>query len=515
MGVENVRDSRGERTALVVVHGVAPHPRYEFQDQCAAALRDHLNDRAGAQWVVDVLNPPNVLQPGNDDPQPTISRVRREDDDSNRPSAAYFDVTEAYWSPIDKGHTNALSVVAWILKIVFVPFNTTARIDASWQKQFFDYTFIGGALLLAFALFALSIDSVWQSLVRVAAVTGVLSRSNAGEVLSALNGNVNAPGHIPVAIVTWLLLGTIGAFLVGQGVAALFRTWQQRKALAENTGAVWHRALAIAVLLLVGATPIYGMANARFPNGNMGWDGVAVLVLIFVAFQIGRGLIVDFIVGFFGDVQIYSTRDENDSRFYHLRNEILDVAVSAIMNAVSPDLNGGRVYDRVVVLAHSLGATIATDALTRLHQLVAQGALTAEDFARIRSFIMLGSSLEKTKYFFEVAGAATTASYEAWTSKTYAELFTADPSALQDGDSERMFWINYWYFEDPICNAILSYSDICRNEQGTRRATLLHPVIHSDYLADPWVWRSSRDHLGVLEIIAPRNTRPAPLSSRA
>jgi hypothetical protein len=34
--------------------------------------------------------------------------------------------------------------------------------------------------------------------------------------------------------------------------------------------------------------------------------------------------------------------------------------------------------------------------------------------------------------------------------------------------------------------------------------TPLHPLIHSDYLFDPWVWRSSDGHIGVLDVIAPQ-----------
>jgi hypothetical protein len=503
MGMEALSAQKPEQIALVVVHGVAPHPRYEFQDQCAAGLRDHLNSRepGGDPWIVEVINPRDVLEPGTDDPKPTISRVRRTGDDPNQPRSATFDVMEAYWSPIDKGHTSAFKVVLWFLKIVFVPLNTTARIRAPWQKLTFDYAFIGGALGIAFAAFALSLSAVWVSFVRIVQVTGILEPSTAGQVIGRLNANVAAPGGVPIKIVVWLFIGIIGAFLIAASVAAIWKTWQQREELTDNPGAIPHRIQAIAILTVLGGLFVYGMAQARFPNGHMGWRGVLFLVVIFVAYQIGRGLIVDFILGFFGDVQIYSTRDENDSTFYHLGEQILDVVVSAIMRAVAPRLNGGHRYDRVIVLSHSLGATIATDALTRIYQLQPQGALTTEEFGRIRAFIMLGSSLEKTKYFFDVAGATPTDSFERWRSRAYEQLFSADPAVLHGKHDDRIFWINYWYFQDPICNEITSYRDVCRNEEGNVHITLRDPIIHSEYLGDPWVWRSKEDHIGILEII--------------
>jgi pimeloyl-ACP methyl ester carboxylesterase len=354
----------------------------------------------------------------------------------------------------------------------------------------------------AFVLFFLSLTGAWLSLVRVLTITGLIRNSSIGAAVTVLNSNAASPATgAPVKIGVWLLVGIIGAFLVGQAVAAIYKTWLQRKALTRNPVSILHRAFAISVISIIGAGLVFGMAVVRFPHGSMGWDGVGFLLLIFLAFQIGRALLIDFIVGFFGDVQVYTTRDENDSKFYAMRDRILDTAVTAIMRAVSPSLNGGRRYDRVVVLGHSLGATIATDAITRVAQVCKQGALTREEFDRIRSFVMLGSPLEKTSYFFDVAGIAPSASYQAWRGPAYYRLFSADPALIAAEPGSKIFWINYWYFQDPICDQITSYRDICRNEQGKRQVTLADPLIHSDYLNDPWFWLSSEGHIGALDVI--------------
>jgi pimeloyl-ACP methyl ester carboxylesterase len=259
------------------------------------------------------------------------------------------------------------------------------------------------------------------------------------------------------------------------------------------------------MLVIIGGALIYGMAVARFPKGQMGWDGVGLLVLIFLAFQIGYALLIDFLYGFFGDVQIYTTRDENNAHFYALRDAILDTAVTAMIDALTPERNGGYHYDRVIVLSHSLGGTIATDAITRLKQASEQGAITDAQFAKIRAFAMLGSSLEKTRYFFNVAGATPSVSYEEWRGKAFESIFGGDPSLLAAKSGSRIFWANYWYFTDPICDEVKSYEDVCHNEQGAHHMTLLNPMIHSDYLNDRWVWFSSKDksHIGLLDIIAP------------
>ena len=507
---------------MVVVHGVAPHPRYQFQDQCSGDLAQHLNEKlsdgGSDSWVVDVVNPVGCLPPDADDPQPTISRVHRANDRAHAPQREFIDIMEAYWSPIDKGRTNWFFVLRWIFRSVFTPLNTTARYVATWQKQFFDYGYIGGALVIAFALFGISLGFVWESFSAILSVTGLISRTTPAGFISTLNTPVAADvlGHFPVKIIAWLFVGVIGAYLVTQAMKAIVTTIQQRTALRNAPGAILHRVIAIAFLSVVGSLLVYSMAVARFPEGTLGWRGVLFLLIIFVAFELGRAILLGFLVGFFGDVQIYCTRDEN-STFFDYRERIIDVAVEAMRRAISPAANGGQVYDAVIILAHSLGATVAMDALMRLYQLREQGAIKTEDFERIRVLLTLGSSLEKTKYFFDVTSASQSAAHIQWNNDVYGALFTADPAVLElpNDRGTGILWGNYWYFQDPICNEIASYgglrrSDkaICRNEQGHRTMTLFHPMLHGDYLDDEWFWHSRVGangdllHLGALDVIA-------------
>lgn len=525
------KDASAKRIAVVVVHGVAAHPRYEFQDQVSGLLCERLNgeERSKDAWSVDVLNPPGLLPPGADQPRPTISRVHRTDDPANAPQKAFYDVIEAYWSPIDKGKTNWFFILRWLLRSTFTPLNTTARYVASFAKQFFDYCFIGGSLALAFLLFGISLAYVWVSFTTVLRVTGLIQTTSSAGVLDALNANVATTVGLPLKIVAWLAVGVIGAYVSTQAAKAIVSTIRQYRVLRNDPGALPGRILALSVLSLIGGALIYQMAVVRFPHGAMGWKGVAFLVLVFVAFELGRGILQDFLVGFFGDVQIYCTHDENSSLF-DLRQRIIDVTVDAMRRAVSPGQNGGYEYDHVVVLAHSLGATIAMDAIIQLYHLKEQGGITGTDFSRVRAFVTLGASLEKTKYFFDLSTPSRSLSFGQWRGDVYGALFTDDPSAMHGPNgSAGIFWANYWYFTDPICNRIESYRSylrpgealsqgssirneradddeggrlICRNERGAHRMSLLHPMIHSDYLYDDWFWTSSSGHIGALDIIA-------------
>ena len=208
MGVENM--SKG--VAIVGVHGVAAHPRYEFQDQVAGDLCMRLNERDGEKtWKVEVVNPKDVLKEGTDDPLPTTTRIMHAGDDIDEPKRDFFDVIEAYWSPIDKGATNWFSVLMWIFQSVFAPFNTTARVESPFAKQFFDYGFIGGALVVAFVLFAVSITEVWLSAIHVLNITGLINNSTVGQAINVLNANAAAPGGARIKIVVWIFVGILGA----------------------------------------------------------------------------------------------------------------------------------------------------------------------------------------------------------------------------------------------------------------------------------------------------------------
>lgn len=517
------------RIAIVGIHGVAPHARYDFQDQVSELLTDRLNERGDAKWVIDIVNP-HQGDKDVDEPLPTISRLRQADDDAANPKRDTIDVIEAYWSPIDKGRARWYGVLQWILRAVFTPLNTTARVAASWQKQVFDYAYIGGSVVLAFVLFGISLSAVWQSMLNLLTITGLLNENNPAATFHALNQNVETTAGVPIKMVVWLGIGVVGAYLVTQAMTGVAYTIMQTKSLLADRAAFWHRMLAIAVLTTIGATLVVQMALVRFPHGILGWRGVAFLVLIFTAFNLGRALLTNFLTDFFGDVQIYCTKDEN-SNLFRLRQRIIDVAVHTLRRALCPELNGGIAYDSVIVLAHSLGATVAMDAVVQLYQLCEQEVLSDESFARLRAFITLGASLEKTRYFFDVSTTKHTMTFSQWRNDLYGALFTQDVNALT-GPNQRphaVFWANYWYFQDPICNEITSYrglprnssstaqstqladaraarqgptSVICRNERGTKSMSLFHPLLHGDYLYDDWFWDSDgKGHLGMLEVL--------------
>ncbi|MBV8602848.1 MAG: hypothetical protein JO359_14895 [Candidatus Eremiobacteraeota bacterium] len=338
-----------------------------------------------------------------------------------------------------------------------------------------------------------------------------------------------------------LAAGAIGAFLIAQAFKATVSFLKQRAALSKIPAQLWSRVAFIGVLLILG---VGGLSIAAFWPLNDSGQGMGSWALLFVvaalAFEAGRSVMESFIVDFFGDVQIYTTHDQN-ADFYQYREKMLEKVTETIAKASSAAAaDGTNPYDRVHVLAHSLGSTIAMDALIRLYNLKEQGLYRAADFERIRSFVTFGTSLEKTKYFFDVSSPSISLSYDQWRNDAYGVLFTMDRNALKypNGPNEGIYWLNFWYEKDPIANAIDSYRSfllpgdslrvasavrgaiaasaaarnddaighkICENQvhPGVINIFRLHFIPHGDYLGDSWFWHGNPE-FGALDVVTSR-----------
>jgi len=129
---------------------------------------------------------------------------------------------------------------------------------------------------------------------------------------------------------------------------------------------------------------------------------------------IASGFIRVVLVQFVGDVAIYVMPYKLDA-FNDLRKEIKD-AVYKVAHAVYAlkDKSGQLVYERVIVLGHSLGSVISYDALNRL--ILEDGAAPADEVLHVVDrtplFLTFGSPLDKTAFIFGAQGHGTTEARE-------------------------------------------------------------------------------------------------------
>ena len=110
--------------------------------------------------------------------------------------------------------------------------------------------------------------------------------------------------------------------------------------------------------------------------------------------NIVEGFATNIIVGYIGDVAIYTTTDEK-SRYYKIRQEILNECL-----AMLESLLAGRQYDRIIIAGHSLGSVIAYDTLNRLTIKANLEKAESHLTGALKGLVTFGSPLDKTAFFF-------------------------------------------------------------------------------------------------------------------
>ena len=488
------------KSAVIIVHGIGPFDRYQIEDQFAGELRDALNTETDAerrqrfggdlpprigQWHSDVIWPPVQRNEELEGVRPTAVRVHCDNHGKDVPGEPVIDVFEGYWSPIDKGLTNAYSVLAWLLRSIFSPV-ADARIAAPGVKTTYD--------LLATVLIVLLVPSLTAATISAAYA---------------------AYHHFPPGIVPpWaaLVVGFAGGYLVAQGLSRLVPLL-----FVPRTGRSTRRPVILVVLgLIVVAVTAWIEQGEYF---DMFWRLLWLLATATSA-RLLLSVINDFLVDRVGDIQIYATHNENQ-RCYMLREQILavvgDIALAVLRT--KEGLLNRPLYDRVYLVGHSLGSSILMDVIIDLHRLMMEGGLDEAAWNRMRCFVTYGSALEKTHYLLGAARPVVPQQAAEFKADLYARLFSADAGALTAGDGENrrppMFWLNYWYFTDVVANAVASYGTArsisgpppesgvhytCLNVQLPSPPGNVFP--HGFYLSDRRVWHSQDARPGLASIVA-------------
>ena len=576
------------RVGVVVVHGVMPQIRHGFQDDVATALCGALNPKNAKEWTMTVVLPKNGTANAND--VPTISRVHRSREDADDPTGDFFDVHEAYWSPIDKGKTSFRSVLTWLVTTIFLPFNDFARYREHPAKIAWDLAMILLATLVGIGLLLFAGIMAAEGIRNVTCMMGAgdavhvqcnpafdfvvtirhLPRTmfegdawrRAFDVLASTFAFVLSPmtfvKTLHANIVVGLVSCALGGYLAFQGArAALFILFNIPEFLRRDIVQLASRVVWTVGLAGVAATLIYlGLDTSvgQSPHAaRIGANG-ALLIAALVAFNLGRNYLAWFVMSFFGDVQIYTTRDQN-ADFFALREQILETVVKSMLNVVTGAPSGAP-YDRVYILAHSLGSTISMDAILRLYDMQAASStlkdppLSVADWNRIRGFVTFGTALEKTKYFFSVWNPTPSQEWEQWNAAVYGTVFTGEWNTLTGSDASRgIYWHNNWFFSDFVSDEICTYrSFLLPGDRVSDNASVMSriqtalkkrkkgPVIgrlvaanrsifgpfpryletHTHYVDSRWFWHAkSSGDIGVLDVLTSGLNHPTPATHRS
>lgn len=175
--------------------------------------------------------------------------------------------------------------------------------------------------------------------------------------------------------------------------------------------------------------------------------GTALAMVIFLAgaFNLSRAL-----TDYLGDVQAWATYEETDAK-HVARRKALDECMAVLTHVLRDET-----CERVTVVAHSLGTSIAHDALLALERRnQARRPIAPEecvDLTKIRYFVTMGSPIDKIEYFFE-SYASRSHRY-----KRVVEALRGDisHSPFTVRGKPYIHWINFWDDGDPISGALHS-----------------------------------------------------------
>lgn len=178
-------------------------------------------------------------------------------------------------------------------------------------------------------------------------------------------------------------------------------------------------------------------------------NAVGLLGLILSALGISS-----FFRDYVGDIQQFVTYEEAQP-LYERRRRVLEMAERTLRHVLlDPHC------ERVVVVAHSLGTSIALDAILQLRgcNQAANPTANADEvmkgplpLTRIQHFITCGSPIDKINYFF-AALRSTSRSYESLIESLRGDISTVPFS--RSGRQPYVHWINFWDRGDPISGPI-------------------------------------------------------------
>ncbi|WP_221089712.1 alpha/beta hydrolase family protein [Deinococcus aquaedulcis] len=184
----------------------------------------------------------------------------------------------------------------------------------------------------------------------------------------------------------------------------------------------------------------YGLSYSNVVDGWYIYPLIAMSVIVTLAWAFG---IRPFFSKFMGDVVQWATYQETEEGF-KVRRAILDRSSDVFRDVLRIPKSAGQPhekpqYDRVIVIAHSLGSVIAHDTLLALKR-DHPGSLE-----QISDFITYGSPIDKFAYFFEALQGQ---------SPRYIKTIQQLRGQLFEDRIKPLVWQNFYEEGDPIGGTI-------------------------------------------------------------
>ncbi len=485
--IEESDQSKKKYVGVVFVHGIGQQRNYESTSLLIEAIDDWVYDRyreedpqAGPRLSVKTRRERLVGSTEN----AAIPYVQADHDKSQ---VRFYEI---YWAPAAAYGTTALGSFLWLMRQIQQPLKVLA---APW----------GSYMRLRRG-----------DLVRLGSRRSVPSKENS-EGESRLGKHISALSSIYLAFVSQRGKGRrtyrrFRAFLSErekgrdnlEELKALCRSWRRFHRWTQIVNlmllvGVGVTVVATLLLLVIISWKMLAWAagnptlSSLLPGDSLrpGIGNVLGLLAIILSAIGLRGFFRDYV----GDIRQFVTYEETQP-LHERRRKILDVAECTLRHV----LNDER-CTRVVVVSHSLGTTIAFDAMLRLRAFNQADNPDADDgthmikplpLNKLQYFITFGSPIDKVNYFF-AALRSSTRSYEELVEWLRGDI-TCVPFS-KSGQQPHIHWINFWDRGDPVSGPIETVTGATIRKQrvdNVQVATCVWPdpgASHGEYFRNPEV----------------------------
>jgi hypothetical protein len=444
--------ARTHYTAVVYFHGMGNQRRFEETSRLIDSLDQYLarcHLEGNPRGFLTQIKP--QLEPGRDNSDEIFTHIRtiyRGAPKQNWDDAGLVRFHEVYWAPVMAGEKSAIGVLRWMGRQIGRPFGT---LSSPWrERQRLRRASLG-------ALYETSSTKLEQ--VEARDFSTLARRYDDFESPVALR---DFPQGRFDQFVAFLHRESVGRPETAKRHERLARAWLRVYRATELRNMFVLLTLALALALTAGGaiglffvllqqfakfmahTPLAGMAAEAAPAT---WK----TAIAFAASLAGFLGLTRFLTDYLGDVEAWATYDETDEK-HERRAKVIDIGTDVLDQVL-----GDSRCDRVVIVSHSLGTTIAQDTLFAM--LRKNRARNSQDpiagptpLSKIEHFITLGSPIDKVEYFFE--------SYRSpfHRYRRIVEFLRGDISSPPFSRNRKPFihWINFWDDGDPVSGALHS-----------------------------------------------------------
>lgn len=443
--------TRAPYTAVIYVHGIGNQRRYEETSRLVDRLDQYLQRQHLKGNSIGMLArvEPRV-EPLRPDPAKGIIAYIRTifSTDPKFRNARPVRFYEIYWAPMMAQTESTWRVIKWLFRQPLRPWST---LRAPWRER---QRLRRAALVAMFERGQPRPPGVEEQDYR-----HLMKLYNDFEGPVALR---NHPAGTFEEFLAFVTAQTKGKPETTRRRLSLARAWRAAYVRSELGAAFALTTMALALLLLAGAAvagalqalqavvgyaPLAELFRRADAPLKADWK-TALTVVTALAGLLGLGkLLTDYL----GDVEAWATYEETDVK-HEARQKVLDTSLEVLTHVLCDEA-----CERVAIVAHSLGTSVAHDALLALTR--RNRAFRPEypmagpvPLGKIEHFITMGSPIDKIEYFFE-SYASDFHRYKRVVESLRGDIGTPP---FTDNRKPHVHWINFWDEGDVISGALHS-----------------------------------------------------------